>query len=755
METLYGEEAVDTSADYQRPARTPDPNNQGVYFDVAWSVAVTSGPATGVVVSEVVDGFVTVNVDEFTEEDVVYTLTATVSDGNGNSVTATFNHKVPKFNSLTVAEFLALEEGTDVYALVGYVMASAANPGKTGSFVIADETGAIFSYNKFEINLGDKVVVWGNRSSNAGVPQINTTEVLVLEANSSEYAEATPTELNAADIDLDALSNDVMPSMSGKYYKINGVTLVKSGGYTNANYNDAQLLSLYTNDAIVADCADFYNFKVNVYDYVRGYSAGKYLTVQVTKIEWGEDYAFVPSTPEERVAYEKENLKVDPIAKAGDTKLPTNGTRYTDTTIEWSIKGETTLATLAGNVLTVAALPAANTEITLTATIKNGDVTDTKDVVVVIKKQRGALENKVTGAELTSFDALKALVPEAGNSTKEKYLTIGYVEEIKHTEYGNMVISDANGKTLEIYGSYGHDGSKRYDKLDVKPGVGDVVVLYGIMDNYKGTVQMKNAWIMQVETTVFGNVEAPKTPVETTIAEALTMNDGDLVIFTGTVSSFKDEWSTQYNNCTPYISDGNGNTIYVFRCTTKVNVGDVVKVTGEVDVYNDNRSITSGATVVVITPANPDQGGEEGGETPEGAISASKTMAELITSEGWDNTTTKQTFNLDEKVTVAINGGNNTGKAYDGDHIRVYATDSPAGTITISVPNGYELVSVKVSTKTGTYAFLYLGEGTTDICNVTTAVSGQSVVLNSVKNGSDGKQVRVTAIEVVYRPVQA
>ena len=31
----------------------------------------------------------------------------------------------------------------------------------------------------------------------------------------------------------------------------------------------------------------------------------------------------------------------------------------------------------------------------------------------------------------------------------------------------------------------------------------------------------------------------------------------------------------------------------------------------------------------------------------------------------------------------------------------------------------------------------------------------KSVVLNSVKNGDNGKQVRVTAIEVVYRPVQA
>ena len=131
-------------------------------------------------------------------------------------------------------------------------------------------------------------------------------------------------------------------------------------------------------------------------------------------------------------------------------------------------------------------------------------------------------------------------------------------------------------------------------------------------------------------------------------------------------------------------------------------------------------------------------------------ITASKTIADLITELGWTNSTTKQSFNLDDVVSVQINGGSNTGKAYDGDHIRIYATDTPAGTITITLAEGYELVSVKVSAKTGTYAFLCVDGTTTDICNESTAVSGTSVVLNSVKNGSTGKQVRVTAIEVVY-----
>ena len=99
---------------------------------------------------------------------------------------------------------------------------------------------------------------------------------------------------------------------------------------------------------------------------------------------------------------------------------------------------------------------------------------------------------------------------------------------------------------------------------------------------------------------------------------------------------------------------------------------------------------------------------------------------------------------------IKVNGGNNTGKAYNGDHIRVYATDTPAGTLTITLAEGYELVSVKVSAQTGTYAFLSVND-IKDVCNKTVGIYGNSVVLKTVKNGDNGKQVRVTAIEVVYQ----
>ena len=278
------------------------------------------------------------------------------------------------------------------------------------------------------------------------------------------------------------------------------------------------------------------------------------------------------------------------------------------------------------------------------------------------------------------------------------------------------------------------------------------------------------------------NYQPSGSDVITTIPGALAAGEGAKVELSGTVVEIYQPYSSQYNNISVYIADDEGNRILVFRVTGNFGVGDKLSIKGLITMYNSTAQVAQGATVVssekhvcsefteatclnkaacVVCGATTGElaahnyvegtcttcGAEEGVST----ITASKTMAELITALGWTDSTTKQSFNLDDNVTVKINGGNNTGKAYNGDHIRIYATDSPAGTITITVPEGYELVSVKVTAQTGTYAFLYVDGSSTDISNVKTAVSGTSVLLNSVKNGSDGKQVRVMAIEVEYK----
>lgn len=220
-------------------------------------------------------------------------------------------------------------------------------------------------------------------------------------------------------------------------------------------------------------------------------------------------------------------------------------------------------------------------------------------------------------------------------------------------------------------------------------------------------------------------------------------NDCQCYISGGEIAATGHQNTVNQNVVAPTCVDVGTHDVFCNDCETTIQTGVETPATG-VHTYVDGTCSVCGA-------ADPNVGGGETG-TP---ITASKTIAELITEYGWTSSTTKQEFKLDDNVTVKIDGGSNSGKAYNNDHIRIYATDSPAGSITISVPEGYELVSVNVSTKTGTYAYLCVDGTTTDISNQKVDVSGNSVLLNSVKNGTNGKQVQVTAIEVVYRATAA
>ena len=87
---------------------------------------------------------------------------------------------------------------------------------------------------------------------------------------------------------------------------------------------------------------------------------------------------------------------------------------------------------------------------------------------------------------------------DSGATTSSKYYVIGEVESIANTTYGNMTIVDENGDDLYIYGTYDADGTNRFDAMADQPEVGQTVKLYGVIGNYNGTNQMKNAWIIEV-----------------------------------------------------------------------------------------------------------------------------------------------------------------------------------------------------------------------------------------------------------------
>ena len=102
------------------------------------------------------------------------------------------------------------------------------------------------------------------------------------------------------------------------------------------------------------------------------------------------------------------------------------------------------------------------------------------------------------GTVLTIPEAIKLGGAQGTSSyTAAKYCVTGKITEVYQTTYGNMYISDDEGNTLTVYGTWNATGSTRYDKLDPQPVAGDTIKVYGIVGNYNGTPQIKDGWILE------------------------------------------------------------------------------------------------------------------------------------------------------------------------------------------------------------------------------------------------------------------
>lgn len=108
-----------------------------------------------------------------------------------------------------------------------------------------------------------------------------------------------------------------------------------------------------------------------------------------------------------------------------------------------------------------------------------------------------------------SFLEVKGLIPEAGNETTEKYYVAGYVKEIQNEAYGNVLIEDKDGNTILVYGLYDVNGEVRYDAMTSdKPVVDSIVVVYGALKNYNGTLEVVDACLYQLGEKVFSPKQA-------------------------------------------------------------------------------------------------------------------------------------------------------------------------------------------------------------------------------------------------------
>lgn len=275
---------------------------------------------------------------------------------------------------------------------------------------------------------------------------------------------------------------------NGKYVNI-GLKDAADNKYTwNTEYNTLQ--TMIDNTAyFIGSRETFTTISASKASYFTGKNASKIDISQypIRLIPANSQPDPTPATDAEKVAAAEKAIGTTlTISKAGETELYTS----TEVTVTWAIKVETTLATLAGNKLTVAALPTdADGTFILTATIKSGEVEKTVDVTVTVKKvvttvNDGTAEKPYTVEEVVAVTA---------NLAKDEYTeSMIYVKGIvksfeKGTFAKNIYLVDEAGSTVSflVY-------SANFTETVKEIAVGDTIVVKGAVKNYNGTIEMTN-----------------------------------------------------------------------------------------------------------------------------------------------------------------------------------------------------------------------------------------------------------------------
>lgn len=166
---------------------------------------------------------------------------------------------------------------------------------------------------------------------------------------------------------------------------------------------------------------------------------------------------------------------------------------------------------------------------------------------------------------------------EHDQSTQDKYFITGTIKSISNIVYGNMVITDGVND-FTIYGVWSSDGLLKYEELEERPVVGDVVLLYGILSKYYENLEMTNSWLVDMEKSDLPIVDLTDY-TEGTIAETYESDVDSKYVIEGVVARI-----TYANGMSPnglFLVD-NTSSIYIYdsNIAASVNVGDTITVAG-------------------------------------------------------------------------------------------------------------------------------------------------------------------------------
>ena len=385
------------------------------------------------------------------------------------------------------------------------------------NFYVQDEAGDfIYIYTRAPetLKVGNIVSITGTYTIYYNQPELKECAIEVLEEGDGYDLEAyaanhpmSATEINA--LDSTVLPNHNFPVVTEGYViekpvaiggsdtdgsSPYGIKDINGEYFTIYNPNDAQKEALASLVGKYVKATVFVNSKHSTYKFWRNILVGTPVETELPVIS---DAQKIESVKGELAALQ--GLQV-----VENIKLPTAGTLFTDATITWASSHPENLDAT-GKL--VAALEDAEIEVTLTATIKAGETTDTYEVKVrVLPSFR----------KITVKEALALADASLGGEAAKIWIE-GKVVVLD--DYGNAFVADETGV---IYVRTTAEGIVAGDSVKV---VGDVSVYQGSKVN-QYTRQVNNATYTKLETEV-----KEITPVFAEIKDFMTVitnNEGKL-----------------------------------------------------------------------------------------------------------------------------------------------------------------------------------------------------------------------------------
>ena len=252
---------------------------------------------------------------------------------------------------------------------------------------------------------------------------------------------------------------------------------------------------------------------------------------------------------------------------------------------------------------------------------------------------QGTLASPYTAADAIAV----ASALEANAKSDQDYYIKGKISNIQFffdAEHGTATfsISDDGSENNQflVYGTY-YLSNRSWQEGDTQIALGDEVIIYGQLQNFKGTTPetvSKKSYVYSLNGVTDGGSVVPVPEKNVTVAEALTLiealEDGKKTSDEYTVKGYVvaiEEISAQYGNATFDIADEKGGqaVLKVYRCKgfngekitdeNLIKVDDLVEVKGLLQKYvKDNVTTPELATGGQIVSING-QGGSAGVET--------------------------------------------------------------------------------------------------------------------------------------------